>query len=148
MELNTASGVISLAKEIEANGARFYQNLAGRYAKDSEVLLSFAEENKKNAVQIERTYYGVISDALEGCFSFKIDPDRYALKTGTAENTDYSDALNQALEMERMTTKFYTDAAEQSKSLLADIPRAFTRVAKRRADRIARLESLLHAGDR
>ena len=66
------------------------------------------------------------------------------LETKPAENTRYSDTLNQAIEMEEKIIKFYSDAAEQSESLLADVPRAFTIVAKKRGDRRAKLESLLH----
>lgn len=143
MELNTASSVISFAKKLEEDSARFYENLAQRRTKDREILLSFAQENRKNIVQIERTYYGVISDALEGCFAFKINPDMYMLKTEQVDNADYPDALNQAVKIEEKLIEFYSDAAEQSKSLLADIPRIFTIVAKKRGSRIPRLESLL-----
>ena len=143
MELNTASSIISFAKKLEENGTKLYEDLAERYIKDRETLLFFAKENRKNVVQIERAYYGVISDALEGCFSFKINPDEYTLKTELAENTRYSDAINQAVEMEGEIIKFYSEAAEQAKSLLADVPRAFTMVAKKRGDRRTKLESLI-----
>ena len=144
MELNTASEVISLAKKLEEDGAKLYDDLAQRYIKDRETWLSLAKENRKNVVQIERAYYGVITDAIEGCFSFKINPDEYVLETKIAENTRYSDTLNKAIEMEEKIIKFYSDAVEQSESLLADVPKAFTMVAKKRGDRKAKLESLLH----
>jgi len=143
MELSTASEVISFAKKLEEGGARFYEGLSHRYAQDEDVFISFAKENKKNIVQIERAYYGVISDALEGCFSFKINPDEYTLKTGLAENASYCDALNQAIEMEEKIIKLYSDAAEQSNSLMADIPRAFRMVAKKRSSRRPQLKALL-----
>jgi len=144
MELNTASEVISFAKKLEKDSAKFYEDLSQRYVKDEDVFLSFVKENRRNVVQIERAYYEVITDAIEGCFSFKINPDEYTLKTELAENARYSDALNKAIEMEEKIIKFYSDAAEQSKSLLADIPRAFTMVAKKRGDRRPRLGLLLH----
>ena len=147
MELNTASSIISFAKKLEETGTKLYEDLAQRYMKDSEILLSFAKENKKNILQIERTYYGVISDALEGCFSFKINPDEYTLETELAENAGYSDALNQAVEMEGKITKFYFQAAEQAKFLLADVPRAFVMVAKKRGDRSTKLGSLIDNKD-
>ena len=143
MKLNTCSQVISLTKEFESESAKFYEELSRRYAKDADILLSFAKENGKNIVQIERTYYGVISDAIEGCFAFNIDPDDYAFKTELPEKTSYSDALGKAIEMEEKIIKFYSDAAEQSKSLMADVPRAFVMVAKKRSNRRPQLESLL-----
>ena len=143
MELNTASATISFTKKLEEDSAKFYEDLSQRYAKDKDVLLSFAKENGKNIVQVERAYYGVITDAIEGCFAFKINPDEYTFKTELAEGASYSDALEKAVEMEEKIIKFYTDAAEQSKSLMADVPRAFMIVAKKRENRGAMLKSLL-----
>ena len=144
MVLNTAAEAITFAKNLEENSATFYEELSRRYTQNKDVFLSFINENRKNIIRIERAYYGVISDALEGCFSFKINPDGYTLKIELADSADYSDALNKAVEMEEIIIKFYSDAAEQSKSLLADVPRVFTMVAKKRGDRKAKLESLLH----
>jgi len=146
MGLNTASEVISFAKKLEENGAKLYEDLAQRHAEDSETLLSFAKENKKNIVQIERAYYGVITDAIEGCFAFNVDTDKYTFKTELAEKTNYSDALERAVEMEDKIIKFYSDAAEQSKSLMADVPRAFRMIANKRNSREPKLRSLLNKG--
>ena len=142
MKLHTASEVISFTKKLENEAVKFYENLSQRYAKDVDVLLSLAKENGKNVVQIERTYYGVITDAIEGCFAFNINSDDYAFKTELAEGASYSDALDRAVEMEEKIVKFYSDAAEQSKSLMADVPRAFIMVAKKRGNRVAKLRSL------
>ena len=147
MELNTASEVISFARRLEEDGVKLYEDLSQRYVESRETWLSFAKENRKNVVQIERAYYGVITDAIEGCFAFKINPDEYTLKTELAENASYSDVLNEAINMEEKIIKFYSDAAEQSKSLLADVPRIFAIVAKKRGERRAKLESLLHKED-
>jgi len=144
--LHTASEVISFAKKLENESAKFYEDLSRRYAKDEDVLLSFAKENRKNVVQVERAYYGVITDAIEGCFAFNINPDDYAFKTELAEGASYSDALDKAVEIEEKIIKFYSDAAEQSKSLMADVPRAFMMVAKKRDNRRAMLKSLLGRG--
>jgi len=146
VKLNTCSQVISLAKKLESESAKFYEELSQRYSEDADLLLSFAGENGKNIVQIERAYYGVISDAIEGCFAFNVDPDEYAFKTELSEKTSYSDALGKAIEMEEKITKYYSDAAEQSKSLMADVPRAFKIVAKKRINRRPQLESLLGKG--
>ena len=101
------------------------------------------KENGKNVVQIERAYYGVISDAIEGCFAFNINPDEYTFKTELTDKASYSDALDKAVEIEDKIIKFYSDAAEQSKSLMADVPRSFTIVARKRNNRIPELKSLV-----
>jgi rubrerythrin len=142
MELNTASQVISFAKKLEEDGARLYEGLAHRCTEDKETLISFAQENRKSVIQIERAYYGVITDALEGGFSFKVNPENYIPDTELDENASYFDILGKAIKMEEKTVQFYIDAAEQSKSLLADVPRAFLLVAKKRSRRIPQLKSL------
>ena len=144
MELNTASETVSFARELETESAKFYENLAQKYAQGKEIFLSFAKENNKNIVQAERAYFGVISDALEGCFSFKgIDTDNYSIETTLSEGRSYADALNMAVAVEEKIVKFYMDAAEVSRSLMADVPQAFERIAKKRNERILKLKSLL-----
>ena len=143
MNLHTASEGISFAKQLESESAKFYEDLAQRYTEDADIFLSFAKENEKNANHIQRTYYGVITDAIEGCFAFNVETDEYKLETSLAQNTRYSDALDKAIEMEGKIIKFYSDAAEQSEGLMADIPRAFKMVVKKRNNRIPQLRSLL-----
>ncbi len=143
MEINTASATISFTRKLEEDSAKFYEDLSQKYPKGEDVFLAFAKENRKNVVQIERTYYEVISDALEGCFAFNLNPDEYTLQTELAEVAGFSEALNKAVEIEEKIIKFYSDAAEQSKSLMADVPRAFTLIARKREGREAKLRSLL-----
>jgi rubrerythrin len=143
MGISTCSGAMSLAKELENESAKFYQSLSERFTKDKDLFLSFAKENKEYITQIERAYYGVITDAIEGCFAFNLNPEEYALKTKLEENESYSDLVKRAIEIEERIVKFYSDAAEQSKSLMADVPRAFKMVAKKRSHRPSTLKSLL-----
>jgi rubrerythrin len=143
MIINTCSGAMSFAKELENESAKFYQNLSQKFVKDRDLFLSFVKENGDYITQIERAYYGVITDAIEGCFAFNINPDDYALQTELAEKATYSEALVRAIEIEEKIIKFYLDAAEQSKSLMADVPRAFRLVAKKRNDRQSKLKPLL-----
>ena len=143
MILHTASEGITLAKKLENDSARFYEEIAKRYAKDAETFLSFAKDNRKNIAQIERTYYGVITDAIEGSYAFNLDPDKYTFNIEIPEGANYADILDHAVEIEEKIIKFYLDAAEQSKSLMADVPRAFVMVAKKREARKPRLRSLL-----
>jgi hypothetical protein len=143
MIINTCSGAISFAKELENGSAKFYEDLAQRYTKEKDLFLSFAKENGEYITQIERAYYGVITDAIEGCFAFNIDPEKYSFKTELSEKTGLSDALKSALEIEEKMVHFYSDAAEQSKALMADVPRAFRLVVKKRDARKSKLMSLM-----
>jgi len=56
MEINTASAAISLAKKLEEDSAKFYEDLSQRYPKGKDAFLSFVTENRKNVIQIERAY--------------------------------------------------------------------------------------------
>jgi len=93
-------------------------------------------------VQIERTYYGVISDAIEGCFAFDIDSDAYAVETALAKSVSYSNALNMAVGMEEKIMKFYSVAGEMSRALITDVARAFDKIARKRGERIDRLRAM------
>jgi len=145
MNLHTASEGISLAKQLEYESAKFYEDLT-QYAESADIFLSFANENRKTADQIQRTYYGVITDAIEGCYCFDINPDEYTFGTELAKEAGYADALNKALGIEEKIIRFYSDAAEQSKSLMADVPRVFALIAKKRGNRKLKLRSLLEKG--
>ncbi len=142
MQLQTSSAVVSFAKKLEEQAANFYEKSAQRYAECKDSFRSFAKENKKNVVQIERAYYGVISDAIESCFAFEIESDEYEGETSLEDKASYAEALAKAIEIEEKTMRFYEDAAEQSQSLMADVPRAFVRIATKRGERIAKLKAL------
>ncbi|OGN95455.1 MAG: hypothetical protein A2Z77_07020 [Chloroflexi bacterium RBG_13_51_36] len=143
MQLNTSASVMSFAKQLEADSSGFYQEMAQRYPEAAALSLAFARENGKYATMIERAYYGVITDAIEGCFAFTVETDKYVIEKQLAKGLGYADALNQAVNMEQKLISFYTDAAEQSKAFMADVPRTFLIVAKKRKDREDKLRALL-----
>jgi hypothetical protein len=142
MIIHTASEGITLSRKLENESAKFYEDLATKYNEDAETFLAFSRENKKNISQIESAYYGVITDAIEGGYAFNLETDNYALNTEIPEKADYADILKQAVAMEDKIIAFYTEAAEQSKGLMADVPRAFLLVAKKRGSRIEKLKEL------
>ena len=139
MELKTASSIISFARKLEEDGINFYEGLVKKFLQNGDIFLSFAGENRKNITQVERAYYGVISDALEGAFSFNLNTDSFVFDTALKETETIRHALNKAVDMEKSTASFYLKAAEQSKSLLADVPRAFALVARKRSERVSKL---------
>ena len=142
MIIHTASEGITLARKLENDSAKFYEDLAQRYTKDAEKFLSFAKENKKNVTQIERVYYGVITDAPESGFAFNIETDDYVINIAIPEDRSYADILKQAAANEEIIIKFYKTAADQSKSLMADLPRNFALVARKREKRVTDLKAL------
>ncbi len=139
----TASAVVDFATRLEELSLGFYSRLAERFPEEREMLLSFAEESKKNKVLVIRTYQETITDALEAGFSFKgLDLSQYALDTALPEDIGRGDALQLAIGLEEQSIRFYADVAERSGSLLATIPRAFRQAGQRRRDRQLKLRAL------
>ena len=143
MQLHTASETISFVKDLEERSAKFYEALSHKYAANKDLWLSLAKENRRFAAQIQRAYYSVITDAIEGCFAFDLESEEHTIETGLSENATYSDAVYMALSMEKKIIEFYHTAADQSMSLMADVPRNFKMVTKKRSNRIDKLKSLL-----
>jgi rubrerythrin len=143
MQLNTSASVISFAKQLEADSAAFYEKMAEKYPKAADLFLAFSRENGKYTVMIQRAYYGVITDAIEGCFAFSVETHKYTFEREPAKELGYAAALNQAIDMEQKLVSFYTDAAEQSEAFMADVPRTFLIVARKRKDRKDKLGTLL-----
>lgn len=141
-EPTTCSAIISFAEKLEDNSSKFYEELAKKYTEGKETFLAFAKESRMNKVLVTRTYQETITDAIEACF-IQINLSEYLAETTLKEGMSYHDALKKALELEEKASKFYLDAAERSKSLLATIPRAFRKVAERRNDHKLKLKSLL-----
>lgn len=144
MKSPTASSVISFVVKLEEDSATFYDELSRRWPSAGETLVSFSKQNRKNKAVVQRAYYGVISDALEGCFAFTdLDTEDYLIDTILSPDESYMDSLQKAIEIEKRIIAFYIDAARPAKSLLADVPRAFERIASKRNERILKLNELI-----
>ena len=144
MRLQTAASVISLARRLEEESGRFYEELAARYVHGKDIFLPFARENARNITQVERAYYSTISDAIEGCFAFDIEPPEIDVAEVVSDSFD--GALRQAIAVEEKIAGFYDEAARQSKNLLADVPRSLAVIARKKNERILQLKSLLRNG--
>jgi len=143
MGISTCSEAISLSRELENESAKFYQELSKKYEQGKDLFLTFSKENAKYVAQIERAYYGVITDMIEGCFAFNLNPEDFQIKGTLPKDDSYSNAVKEALAMEEKIINFYKVAAEQAKHLMADVPRSFIMVAKKRTERLTKLKSLL-----
>lgn len=143
MQLQTASQVINFAVELEDKSAKFYEDLAEKFKQYKEVFLSFVRENKKNKLFVQRVYNEVVSDALETGFSFEdLGVDDYLIEINLAEDVSLPDVLKKALDIEAKIERFYLNAAKKSKSFLADVPRVFEKIGKKRDERKEKLKSL------
>ena len=143
MIIHTMSEGITLARKLENDSAAFYEALAKKFTANAETYLALAKENKKNVAQIDRAYYGVITDALEGGYALNLEADKYVIKTTLAAGAKTAEIVKQALVMEDKIIDYYIVAAEQSRALMADVPQTFLQIAKKRKTRKEKLEELL-----
>ena len=142
MNLRTASETLSFIRELEEKAATFYEDLAKRFPENENDFLAFAKENRKYNKQIQMAYQSVITDAIEGCYAFDLEPDHYTFETDLPDNASLAEAATKALAIEEKILACYTDGAKQSDSLLADVPRNFKIVMKKRNSRLEKLKSL------
>jgi hypothetical protein len=143
MKLNTMAGVMSFVSKIENDSASFYRNYAEKYPELESIFLSWNKENSKFEKNIKRTYYGVITDTLESNYAFQgLDTDDCNFETQLPEDADSSEAGKKAREIEETIKHFYLKAAQLSDGLMADIPRLFRKIAKKREERCQILDTL------
>ncbi len=83
----------------------------------------------------------MITDAIEGSYAFNMNSDDYTIDTAVSSNN--KEMLQKALSIEETVVKFYSTAAEQSGALMADLPRAFLLIAKKRGNRLISLKSII-----
>ncbi len=142
----TAAAIVSFTEELENRSSTFYGELAERWPENRETFSAFAEAGEKHKTWVVRTYQETISDALEASYAFEgMNLADYVVETALAEDVGYADALKMALALEEKACEFYLEVARRSESLLATIPMAFKRVAKKRNKRQVKLQSLLDA---
>ena len=135
MRLHTTSETISFIRTFENSIADFYEDLAERFPDHRDTLSSLAAETRKHVVLLERAYYSEISDALEGGYAFDMDPDAYRFNTTLAMDVTLAEAVAQVRALEETSIDFYTLAAEQSGSLMADVPQTMKQIVKKKLRR-------------
>jgi len=141
MILHTASETLSFIRELEEKEAKFFEEVAGKFPEKKDDFLGFARENRKFNNQIQMTYQSVITDAIEGCYAFDLESENYTFTPSPVRN--FSEAVQQILTMEEKILACYDRGAEQSSSLLADVPRNFRMVIKKRSVRMDMLRAFL-----
>jgi rubrerythrin len=144
----TTAAIISFTEKLEDDSTAFYEEMARRWPEHAEPFQSFARDGQKNRVQVVRTYQETISDALEASYAFEgLNLASFSTDTTLSPDTTYAAALSAAITLEDGAVALYLDIAARSESLLATIPRAFKRVAKKRARRKEDLQSMLGAAE-
>ena len=136
MELKTASSVINYIASLEARSADWYRDQGRRQPAFEKLFTAFEAENKKFFKRLKKAYYSGITDALETNFSFQ-GLDAVVEIPEITESADPKDLLRQSLAMEKSILR----AADLSRDLLADLPRAMDRVGRERDKRLGVLQA-------
>ena len=143
MKLSTMAGVMSFVSKIENDSSFFYKTCSEKYPELENKFLSWSKENNKFEKNIKRTYFGVITDTLESNYAFQgLDTDDYDVDMQLPVDVDASEATKKACEIEETIRHFYLKAAQLSEGHLADIPRLFRKIARKREERCQSLETL------
>ena len=143
MKLNTASAAVRFAKRLEEETRDLYERVSERFPEWQSALAPLIRENKRNVGSIDRAYIGVVSDALDTQFAFEgIDTDDYEVLTDLPNSPAQVAAILAA--NEETIIAFYRAAADSSRDLLADVPRAFDRIASKRSRRTEALKALTY----
>jgi rubrerythrin len=140
----TASAIMSFCQRLEDHSAALYAELATRFPEQGKLFEGLSEDCGKHKTQIVRTYQETVTDALETNYSFEgLQLPVDALGVGVSAASDLNAAVSAAISLEERAIAFYEEVAVRSESLLATIPRAFNRVARRRQRRKETLIALL-----
>ncbi len=141
MKLNTASAAVRFAKQLEDDSRQLYERALDQHPEWQSTLAPLIRENKRNVGSIDRAYIGVVSDALDTQFAFEgIDTDDYVITTELPGSP--SEIVMGLASNEETIMAFYHAAADSSRDLLADVPRAFDRIASKRSRRAEALRAL------
>jgi len=143
MRLNTMAAVMSFISRIETDSALFYEAFAKNFPDLRDICLSWSKQNRKFERDVKQTYFGVITDTIESNYAFEgLNTADYDFEPILPETMDLSEALRKSDEIEKKIQAFYLKAGDLSDGLMADIPRLFKRIAKKREDRIISVASL------
>ena len=142
MELKTASSVINYISAIEGQSADWYAQHARKHADLEKLFTAFAAENKKFGKRLKKAYYSGVTDALETNFSFQ-GLEATVNIPDTVESASADQLLKNSFALETQIQSFYLKAADLSRNLLADLPRAMDRVGRARDKRLGALQALL-----
>ncbi|MBN1222412.1 MAG: hypothetical protein JXB23_04145 [Candidatus Aminicenantes bacterium] len=137
MKLNTMAAVMSFIANMEDESSAFYRRWAGTFPELESSFSDWAMENKIFMKRIKRTYFGVITDAIESTFSFsRLETSEFVFDTRLPEGAGLQSVMDKAAEIEEKIRDFYRHASHLSDGLLADIPQLFKRIAQKRDERL------------
>lgn len=147
MQLRTTSETLSFIKDNESRLIEMYSRISERFPQSdaNDLLAASIKEIKGYIKELDRAYYSVITDALEGCFGFDLTAETYSVDADISRDQNRKDCLQKAIKVEKIMLALYQDAADQSASLLADVPRSMRIIHRKRTSRLEKIKALRDA---
>jgi transcriptional regulator of met regulon len=139
--LQTTSQLLSKHQDIEEKMADLSNSLAEKHPAHAQVFEKLAKDSLRHRDMALRAYREGVTDAFEvGFLANPLNPDEYVLKE--PEGSISEDAGTMISNME-IVIRFCVDAANNSSTLLPDVPETFMRLVKRKKRSIENLERLV-----
>ena len=147
MQLCTTSETLSFIKDHERSLIDMYNRISERFPQYNAngLLAASAKEIKGYIQELDRSYYSVITDALEGCFGFDLTAEKYSIDADTPDGLSGESCLQKAIAVETIMLALYEEAATQSGPLLADVPRSMRIIQRKRTKRLEGIKALIQA---
>jgi len=148
MELTTAGALMKFAMRLENQALEFYEETAGGTSSQDgkQAFSDLAGANRKSAALLERLYKdNTFSDMDVGVNEpvAGLDPGSYSTEVNLGSTSHYTELLELALELEKKAGKFYLDCIGQINSQSRSVLKRLDKLAKEKAERQSRLNSLL-----
>ena len=138
--LQTTSQLLSKHQAIEEKMADLFNSLAEKYPAQVQVFEKLAKDSLRHRDMALRAYREGVTDAFEvGFLANPLNPDDYVLRE--PEGGISEDAGTMISNME-VVIRFCVDAANNSSTLLPDVPETFMRLVKRKKRSIEKMKEL------
>jgi rubrerythrin len=143
MEISTFGALLAFAIDLEERTAAFYESAANMDGCTGvrDTLLEMAGQNRKRKGLLVSTRQENITEMVLEPIS-DLHARDYMVETELSQSLDCPQVLAKASELEQRAQRFYTDAGEKAKHLLAGVARTFARLAREKGSRIHELKAL------
>ena len=148
MELTTVGALLKFGMEMERRALEVYQEASENsgYGDGKEAFAHFADENTKCKALLENVYRdNTFSDMDVGVLEpiSGLNVAEYSTEVELVPATNYADFLKLALDLESEAERFYRASFDQMQSQRRSMGRRLEKLAKGKAERRHKLESLL-----
>ena len=139
--LQTTSQLLSKHQAIEEKMADLFNSLAEKYPEHTQVFEKLAKDSLRHRDMALRAYREGVTDAFEvGFLANPLNPEDYLLKEPMGALSEDAGTMISNMEV---VIRFCIDAANNTSTLLPDVPETFERLVKRKKRGIEQLKEIV-----